>query len=296
MKKTLIATVALMLTFVGFGAVVVSADATGGSQSTPCDVPTVVVTDSPAYDETIPGEAEVWANFSPNKQNKKFVGPPAWPNDPRGTWQVHNKIPGGHVGPDGVYQKGNGNASWFYRHVGTPDTVVHHEAVTHTEANPNYPCVTETPTDPTTEPTDPVTSEPPVTEPPVDTEFITPNWSISVDCLKPLRDWIIVNSTKQYDVEVTETGGHQFEIVFRIVAGDFEFATGNGYEVAENGKSAVAYVMLPVVRCVPPKEPQVPEVETRCSPKKCVKITRDSSGKVTGREVENFGNVKEEGL
>jgi hypothetical protein len=67
----------------------------------------------------VPGVEEIWANFSPNKENKPFVGPPTWPNDPRGTWQIHDDIPGGHAGPDGVYQKGSGNSSWFYRLNGT---------------------------------------------------------------------------------------------------------------------------------------------------------------------------------
>lgn len=59
---------------------------------------------------------EVWQNFSPNKDQGRFEGPPTWPTDPRGTWHHQDKsIPGGHQGPDGVYQKGHGNSSWFYR-------------------------------------------------------------------------------------------------------------------------------------------------------------------------------------
>lgn len=62
---------------------------------------------------------DVWQNFSPNKDQGTFEGPPSWPTDPRGTWQHQNKdIPGGHQGPDGVYQKGQGNGSWFYRNAG----------------------------------------------------------------------------------------------------------------------------------------------------------------------------------
>lgn len=83
------------------------------------------------HKDAIPATDEVWANFSPNKQNKTFVGPPSWPTDSRGTWHIHNKIPGGHTGPDGVYPKGNAHkgGDWFYRHAGTPgvpasDTVV----------------------------------------------------------------------------------------------------------------------------------------------------------------------------
>lgn len=60
--------------------------------------------------------AAVWSNFSPNRDQGRFEGPPTWPTDPRGTWQHQDKdIPGGHQGPDGVYQNGQGNSSWFYR-------------------------------------------------------------------------------------------------------------------------------------------------------------------------------------
>ena len=60
--------------------------------------------------------AAIWQNFSPNKDQGPFEGPPSWPTDPRGTWQHQNKpIPPGQAGPDGVYQNGTGNGSWFYR-------------------------------------------------------------------------------------------------------------------------------------------------------------------------------------
>lgn len=58
----------------------------------------------------------IWQNFSPNRDQGPLQSPPTWPSDPRGTWQHQGKdIPGGHQGPDGVYQKGQGNSSWFYR-------------------------------------------------------------------------------------------------------------------------------------------------------------------------------------
>lgn len=129
-----------------------SANASEGDQ--PC-VP------SDAYDEVIHHDAvtheetvvdsqevpEVWANFSPDHQEGPFEGPPAYPTDERGTWHIHDKIPAGHEGPDGVYQRdnpGNGNGDWFYRqnyqaevsHTVTIvdqeayDEVIHHDAVT----------------------------------------------------------------------------------------------------------------------------------------------------------------------
>lgn len=60
--------------------------------------------------------ASIWQNFSPNDKQGTFEGPPSWPTDSDGTWQHENKpIPPGQAGPDGVYQNGNGNGSWFYR-------------------------------------------------------------------------------------------------------------------------------------------------------------------------------------
>ena len=95
---------------------------------TPASNETVV--DHAAYDEVIPGTPGQWWNWSPNRSQDPFVGPPAFATDSRGTWQ------GPHTegGPDGIgtYQVGQGNGSWFHREAGTPDTTVHHDAVTHT--------------------------------------------------------------------------------------------------------------------------------------------------------------------
>lgn len=161
--KNVLAWLIGIVVIVGGGVLLVgTASATGGGDNDPpnCEDEFITVVDEEAWDETIPGEPEVWANFSPSKHSGPFTGPPSWPNDPRGTWHVHNQIPGGHAGPDGVYQRDNphsGRADWFYRHNGTEDQVVHHPEVTHQEPNPDYPC--ETPTEPTitvpTEPTEP---------------------------------------------------------------------------------------------------------------------------------------------
>ena len=76
------------------------------------------------YERVIPGTPDEWYNFSPNKDQGSFEGPPTWPTDERGTWNhIDKPIPPGQQGPDGVYQNGNGNGSWFYRKAGTPDTV-----------------------------------------------------------------------------------------------------------------------------------------------------------------------------
>jgi hypothetical protein len=76
------------------------------------------------HTDAVPATDEVWANWSPNDTKGPQDYTPVWPEDERGTWHVHNKIPNGHEGPDGVYQRdknGNGNSDWFYRHAGTND-------------------------------------------------------------------------------------------------------------------------------------------------------------------------------
>jgi hypothetical protein len=70
---------------------------------------------------------EVWANWQPNNsqgpQDYEPLPPTQNPDgtwnvdtDVRGTWIIHEQgIPGGHEGPDGVYQQGGGNSPWFFR-------------------------------------------------------------------------------------------------------------------------------------------------------------------------------------
>ena len=89
----------------------------------PAEYETVVVT---------PGQEAkpaVWANFSPNKDQGPFVGPPTYPTDPRGTWHDKGHLPPGQAGPDGVYEqrddkgedKENGKGGdWFYRQAAVP--------------------------------------------------------------------------------------------------------------------------------------------------------------------------------
>ena len=73
--------------------------------------------DAVTHQETVVDTPAQWQNFSPNKDQGPLEGQPGWPDDERGTWQHQDKaIPPGQDGPDGVYQNGEGNGSWFYRH------------------------------------------------------------------------------------------------------------------------------------------------------------------------------------
>ena len=162
----------------------------GAASATPedTDCPAVIVIHHEAQTHVIHHEAqtheekvidapEVWANFSPNDKHGTFEGPPSWPTDPNGTWQIHDKIPGGHDGPDGVYHQGNGNGDWFYRqaersHVeSVVDREAYDQVIVDVPArdeevpNPDYPCETATPTE-TVEPTPSVSVTPTPTETP----------------------------------------------------------------------------------------------------------------------------------
>jgi len=177
LKKIIIGAVCLVLAIVGLGFVFNTANAdTGDQPCVPSDAWTQTI-DHPAvthvvhhgavtHDVTVVDQEatpDVWANFSPNRDQGPFDGPPSYPTDDRGTWQNHDQIPGGHEGPDGVYQRDNpnsGRADWFYRHNATPEvnhvetvvdqeafdeTVVDHEAYTETIDHPAVTCTPDQP-------------------------------------------------------------------------------------------------------------------------------------------------------
>ena len=166
MKKFVALIAALVLTVAGF-TFAASAEAPSAAD---CNTPTLTETRTvhhdavtetvhhPAVTETTP---EIWEVFSPNNTQGPFEGTPTWPTDSEGTWQeAAENIPPGHEGPDGVYQQGNGNGSWFYRQaekvvVITPafdEEVVVTEAFDETirtvTPNPDYPCDKDTPKTP----------------------------------------------------------------------------------------------------------------------------------------------------
>ncbi len=81
--------------------------------------------------ESIPGTPSQWWNFSPNKDEGPLQGEPAFPSDPRGTWQGPHTEGGPSQDLTGTFQLGNGNASWFHREPGTAGQVVEHPPTTH---------------------------------------------------------------------------------------------------------------------------------------------------------------------
>ena len=57
-----------------------------------------------------------WWNWSPNKDQGPFDGPPSFPTDPRGTWEGDHAVGGPIPDAEGTYQTGEaGNADWFHR-------------------------------------------------------------------------------------------------------------------------------------------------------------------------------------
>lgn len=165
MKKTLTGVLAIIALLTAGLFFVTNANATG---TTPvdCSQPTITIVVTEAYDETVPGTPDLWWNWSPNHQQGPFEGPPAFPTDERGTWQGPHENGGPSQDTYGTFQQGNGNGSWFHRDHGTDDTVIHHDAVTEEIPNPDYPCVTDSPTD---TPTTDVPTDTPTTDAPTDT-------------------------------------------------------------------------------------------------------------------------------
>ena len=150
--------IALIASTIGIGA---AAQATGDGEQ-PC---TITVVDQPAYDEVVPAVPSQWWNWSPNKDQGPFDGPPAFPTDERGTWQGPHTEGGPGQDQVGTFQQGNGHGSWFHREAGVAEYTIHHDAVTHTE---EVPCTEEPPTE------EPPVVTPPKVDPPTDKVTDTP--------------------------------------------------------------------------------------------------------------------------
>jgi hypothetical protein len=150
------------------------ANATGDDEPcVPRDAWTEVI-EHPAVTETIHHDAvpSLWWNWSPNKDQGPFDGPPDFPVDPRGTWQGPHEEGGPSQDQFGTFQQGNGNGSWFHREPGvdaydevrviTPawTETVEHPAVTCPETETPTPTPTETPSPTTPTPTTPTPTVP----------------------------------------------------------------------------------------------------------------------------------------
>lgn len=107
--------------------------------------PTKTIPNPDYVPATDPVTVSTWWNWSPNKDQGPFDGPPGFPVDERGTWQGPHTEGGPGQDRTGTYQQGEGNGSWFHREtVTTPGKPAVGEP-TLTVPNPDYvPARTET--------------------------------------------------------------------------------------------------------------------------------------------------------
>ena len=95
------------------------------------------------HTETIPGKPSQWWNWSPNHNQRPFEGPPAFPNDERGTWEGPHTEGSPSQDQFGTFQQGNGNGSWFHREASTQDRVIVVEDKPAWTQTVNHPAITE---------------------------------------------------------------------------------------------------------------------------------------------------------
>ena len=134
MNRYLALVVGLVLAVFGLGGLVTTANATEGGPQT-C-VPSAPW-DETIHHDAVPATPDLWWNWSPNKDQGPFDGPPAFPNDDRGTWQGPHENGGPDQDMFGTFNSSNGEngrASWFHREHGNPgqdayDEVIHHKGV-----------------------------------------------------------------------------------------------------------------------------------------------------------------------
>ena len=72
----------------------------GNNDAAPATEGTPAVPGTPA----VTGHADRLGELLAQQEQGHVDGAPSYPTDSRGTWNVKDKIPGGHAGPDGVYQ------------------------------------------------------------------------------------------------------------------------------------------------------------------------------------------------
>ena len=241
MKRIMMPFAALVLIVMGVFAFSSAASATDNHDTKKCydtvvDVPEheIEVEDSPAQ-EAIPGN---WWNWSPNKDQGPFDGPPAFPTDERGTWQGPHTEGGPSQDLTGTFQQGQGNAPWFHREPGTPavDATFHMETVPATYKQVEVPCDEEPPVDvcpdiPENQPegTDcnpviPPIDEPPVTDTPVDNPPVD----------NPPADEKTPETITQVDKQLPDTGGAPIGI---LILGGLAVVMGLGII----GRSRLSY-------------------------------------------------------
>lgn len=295
MKKIFAAFAALAVVVALLFAAPALADGSVGPDVVDCSVPTVTIT-RPGEPVTIPAVLAKDAVYQRYQWNPKgsvdesVDGPPngSTPmNDPNRWQESTSNYKGESLNTPLQSGGGNGgnNGSWYYWILvseaveAQPEKVIPGEPIVETVINPNYPCDEENPT------------------------VVTPVWSVGQSCLTPRDTWITANDTEAYDATVHLSSGYGWEIEFVANEG-YEFAESDRYVLSDDKGRAVVTGRFLVVRCVVPHEPPVdepeigtPEVESRCSATKCVKITRDGSGKVVDRDVIVYpADVREEGL
>lgn len=167
-KKIIGAVIALLVILVG---VIVISSRASATESTDPKVCYETVIDQPAWDDVVEGEPSKWWNWSPNKDQGPFDGPPAFPTDERGTWQGPHTEGGPGQDQVGTFQQGNGHGSWFHREAGTPDTVIHHDE---TYKQVETPCEEVPPTEDTPVTDTPEVDPPAEEKPPVKTPTVAP--------------------------------------------------------------------------------------------------------------------------
>jgi hypothetical protein len=154
------------------------------SDGAPCNVPTIVVVDSPqhvvhhdavthdevvhhdavthdevvhhdavthvVHHDAVPAGPDLWWNWSPNHTDGPQDYVPDFPTDERGTWQGPHENGGPLQDTYGTFQTGEGNSPFFHREHGTPavdaydETVVDQEAYDETVTIVDQPAYDET--------------------------------------------------------------------------------------------------------------------------------------------------------
>jgi LPXTG-motif cell wall-anchored protein len=166
MKKIALGTVAAALVAAPVAFFVTPSAAVSGCPSSPAydqlvidsepfdelviDSPAVPATEgTPAVTHTVHHDAveavpAKWWNWSPNKDQGPFEGPPSFPTDERGTWEGPHTNGGPDQDTTGTFNSSNGEsgrASWFHREAGTPGVDAYDEVVIDTPAVPGTPAI-----------------------------------------------------------------------------------------------------------------------------------------------------------